>query len=91
MEGPERCIARIVPALTETHIDQIYPGMSAQAALFLIGPPYRHVLFERLGATAWDYRHRDTWGYMVEFSLMVDAQNRVVGKVSKRIEPINKD
>ena len=91
MEGTERRIARIVPALTETHINQIQPGMAADAVSFLIGPPYRQVVFQRLGATAWDYRFRDTWGYMVELSVMVDAQNRVVGKVLQRIEPVDRD
>ena len=71
--------------------NQIQPGMTADAVSFLIGPPYRHVAFQRLGATAWDYRFRDTWGYMVELSVMVDAQNRVAGKVLQRIEPVDRD
>jgi hypothetical protein len=55
--------------------------------LRMIGPPREKAYFARLGQTAWDYKFVDTWGYASIFSVMLDNDNRVVGKVSRRIEP----
>ena len=35
---------------------------------------------------AWDWRYVDTWGYTAIFSVTFDAQDRVVSKITQRIE-----
>jgi len=73
-------------ALTDERLASIPVGMDSAELLKLIGPPYRKVEFERQVQTAWDYRYTDSWGYIVEFSVMLDARGKVVSKVSRRID-----
>jgi hypothetical protein len=49
------------------------------------------VRFDNLKSTAWDYLYRDTWGYWVDFSVMMGDNGLVVNKVSRRIEPSDRD
>lgn len=75
-----------VQVLTDERLASIPVGMDSAELLKLIGPPYRKVEFERQSQTAWDYRYTDAWGYIVEFSVMLDARGKVVSKVSRRID-----
>lgn len=77
--------------LTDTMLEKIGAGITAEAVLASIGPPYRQVRFNNLGATAWDYRYRDIWGYTVEFSVMVDDKYGVTSTVSRRIDAIRNE
>ena len=70
---------------------RILPGQGSPEVTALIGTPYRRVRFDNLKSTAWDYLYRDTWGYWVEFSVMVGDDDRVVNKVSRRIDPPGRD
>ena len=77
---------RVQNVLTDTMLEKIGAGITAEAVLASIGPPYRQVRFNNLNVTAWDYRYRDTWGYTVEFSVMVDDKYGVTSKASRRID-----
>lgn len=76
------------PAFTEARFLAIEPGRTTAAeVLRVLGPPLRRVDFDNLGQVAWDYRGRDTWGYLVDFSVMVGRDGVVAGKVAARIDP----
>lgn len=74
-------------ALNDDVTQQIAIGDVAADVLLRIGPPFRKIRFDNLRQTAWDYRYRDTWGYLVEFSVMMDDSDRVGGKFSQRLTP----
>ena len=80
-------VIRDVRVLTDERLGVMRSGITSEAVMAEIGPPYRKIVFERQNQTAWDYRYRDNWGYIVEFSVMLDTNNIVVSKVSRRIEP----
>jgi len=73
--------------LTDDGIQAIHAGMKASEVLELIGVPLRKVRFERTATTAWDYRLKDSWGYRAEFSVIVDDNGIVVGRISVRQDP----
>ena len=80
--------------LNDDIVAKLAAGQTAQQTTTLLGAPYRRVRFDNLRSTAWDYFYKDTWGYWVEFSVMMnDAENggRVTGTVSRRIEPDDKN
>ena len=79
-------VQRIQPVLNEDHFYQIRPGLRRDDVLRLIGPPGETGAFPRLGQVAWDYRFTDAWGYTAIFSVMLDNDGVVVGKVTRRIE-----
>ena len=55
-----------------------------------IGPPWQRVYFGNLRQTAWDYRYRDSWGYVAVLSVMVDDAGLVASRVTQRIERDNR-
>ena len=63
---------------------QVRPGMTAAEVLALIGPPHAKMRFDRTKTTSWDYRYVDAWNYDSEFSVIVDDDGVVVGKVITR-------
>jgi outer membrane protein assembly factor BamE (lipoprotein component of BamABCDE complex) len=65
-------------------------GQSEQEVTALLGAPFNRMRFDNLKSTAWDYLYRDSWGYWVEFSVMIGEDGRVAGKVSKRIDPVDR-
>ena len=73
--------------LNDDVTQQIAIGDAAADVLLRIGPPFRSIRFDNLRQTAWDYRYRDTWGYLVEFSVMMDDGDHVGGKFSRRLTP----
>jgi hypothetical protein len=78
--APDGRLARLEQVLTEERIRRIERGATTTAQLErLIGPPWRTVEFANLGQVAWDYLLRDTWGYEVDFSVMVDRGGVVAG------------
>lgn len=76
------------PDLKDETIERVSLGQSGPEVTALLGIPYRLIRFDNLKSTAWDYRYRDTWGYWVEFSVMMGDDGRVVGRVSRRLDPI---
>ncbi|MEP7155506.1 MAG: hypothetical protein ABI905_07015 [Betaproteobacteria bacterium] len=77
--------------ITDDMTARVLPGQASAEVTANIGTPYRRVRFDNLKATAWDYLYRDTWGYWVEFAVMVGDDDRVVNKVSRRIDPPSRD
>lgn len=72
--------------LNDDTFNRIRPGLAGEDVLRMIGPPREKAYFSNLGQTAWDYKYTDTWGYEAIFSVMLDRQDIVVGKVSRRLE-----
>ncbi len=83
--APDGRLARLDQVLTEEHFRQIAVGTTGQAQLErLIGPPWRKIPFPNLRQVAWDYVTQDSWGYTVDFSVMVDERGIVANLVSVR-------
>lgn len=80
-------VLRDMRVLTDERLGLMRAGITGDDVVAEIGPPYRKIVFERQKQTAWDYRYRDNGGYIVEFSFMLDANNIVASKASRRIEP----
>lgn len=78
------------PDLNDDMVARVSRGQSEQEVIALLGMPYNRMRFDNLKSTAWDYRHRDTWGYWVEFSVMMGDDGRVVSKFSRRLDPIDR-
>jgi hypothetical protein len=76
-------IAR-VQVLNEAVFRSIAPGMHASDVFGLIGPPASKSRFEATRTVAWEYRYRDAWGYIADFSVMFDYDGMVTGKFSAR-------
>lgn len=71
-------LAGLEQALSEERFARIVPGSSTGADVErLIGPPWRRIEFPNLRQVAWDYRFRDAWGYLAEFSVMVGERGLV--------------
>lgn len=76
--------------LNDDSVNAIQRGMTSDEVITRIGEPYQRVPFTNLNAIAWDYRYIDTWGYLCEFSVMMGADGKVVGKVNRRVTPVDK-
>ena len=74
------------PDLREATVLRVVRGLASTEVIALIGEPFRRVRFDNLRATAWDYKYIDTWGYWVEFAVMIGDDGRVVNVVSRRME-----
>jgi outer membrane protein assembly factor BamE (lipoprotein component of BamABCDE complex) len=74
------------PDLKEATVLRVVRGLSQAEVITFLGEPYRRVRFDNLRATAWDYKYMDTWGYWVEFAVMIGDDGRVVNTVSRRME-----
>ena len=72
--------------LDDGRFDAIRPGMTRDELLRHIGPPGERMRFDNLRQTAWDYRFRDTWGYIAILSVMVDDSGRVASRITRRLE-----
>jgi outer membrane protein assembly factor BamE (lipoprotein component of BamABCDE complex) len=86
--GPDGKLVAVEQVLDETHFAKIRRGETTEAELLrLIGPPWQRIEFANLGQVAWDYRFRDTWGYLADLSVMVDRRGVVASTVVVRIDP----
>jgi hypothetical protein len=81
-----KIVTSVQNVLTDDVIQTIHAGLTADEVLAKVGPPHRRVRFDNLRATSWDYRYQDTWGYLVDLSIMIDDKNRVTGKVLQRLQ-----
>jgi outer membrane protein assembly factor BamE (lipoprotein component of BamABCDE complex) len=84
--APDGRLIRVEQVLDDVRFHQIQPGMTREELLRFIGPPFQTAYFGNLGQTAWDYRFRDTWGYVAILSVMLDDNGIVVGRSTQRIE-----
>ncbi len=88
--GPSGCSTAtpsayfLTPGLTDAKAALVIAGMDAAKVEATIGAPHQRVRFDNLKATAWDYRYFDSWGYLVDFSVMIGDDGIVINKVSAR-------
>ena len=85
--GGDGRLQRVEQVLDDSRFHAIQPGMTREELLRHIGPPYQTLRFDNLRQTAWDYRFRDTWGYIAILSVMIDDQGRVASRITQRIDP----
>ena len=88
--GRDGRLQSVEQVLDDSRFNAINKGMSTDELLRLIGPPAQRVWFGNLRQTAWDYRYRDTWGYVAVLSVMVDEGGHVASRVTQRIERDNR-
>ena len=79
-------LSAVSQVLTDQVFFHIQPGMHRDEVLRSIGPPGNSMRFSLSNTYAWDWRYVDTWGYTAIFSVTFDAQDRVVSKITQRIE-----
>lgn len=79
------------PDINDDVVNRVTKGQSESEVTALLGMPHGRVRFEKLKSTSLDYRYRDTWGYWVDLSVMMGDDGQVVGKVSRRIDPPDRD
>jgi hypothetical protein len=85
--GADGRLALLEQVLNDDQLSRIQPGVTtADGVLQLIGPPSRKMAFERKRQIAWDYRIQDSWGYYVDYSVMIDEKGMVAETVRARIE-----
>lgn len=84
--GPDGRLLRLENALTDDSRSRVTPGIAKEEVLRLIGPPWRTMDFPNKRQVAWDYRVRDTWGYLVDYSVMIDERGRVAETVAARVD-----
>lgn len=76
--APDGRLRRIEQALNDDTIRRIAIGsMDTTQLERLIGPPWRKVAFPNKRQVAWDYVLQDSWGYTVDFAVMVDERGIV--------------
>ncbi|MEO7744336.1 MAG: hypothetical protein ABIR98_15470 [Usitatibacter sp.] len=88
--GGDDRLKSVEQVLDDTRFNAISKGMTADELVRLIGPPWQRVYFGNLRQTAWDYRFRDSWGYVAVLSVMVDDAGLVASRVTQRIERDNR-
>lgn len=88
--GGDGVLRRVRGVLSDDTFNRIQPGLRGDDVLRMIGPPRETAYFSNLGQTAWDYKYVDTWGYPAIFSVMLDRNDVVVGKVTRRIERVDR-
>jgi outer membrane protein assembly factor BamE (lipoprotein component of BamABCDE complex) len=71
--------------LNDALVAKVTRGMKAAEVEKLLGPPRQRVRFQNLRATAWDYRFIDTFGYIVDFAVMIDDEGFVANTVTARL------
>jgi outer membrane protein assembly factor BamE (lipoprotein component of BamABCDE complex) len=79
------CAAGGGPPRNDDVFNRIQPGMTQEEVRQLIGPPDETMRFPLSNTLSWDYRYQDTWGYMAMFYVTLDANGRVVSKISRRL------
>jgi outer membrane protein assembly factor BamE (lipoprotein component of BamABCDE complex) len=84
--GPDGRLRALEQVLDDGRFHTIQPGMTREELLRLIGPPAETMRFDNLRQTSWDYRFRDTWGYLAILSVMIDDQGLVASRITRRIE-----
>lgn len=79
------------PDLNDSTTARIARGQFAADVTALLGAPFHRVRFDNTKTTAWDYRYRDTWGYWIEYSVLMGDDGRVTGTFSKRLDPVDRE
>lgn len=73
-------LLQIENVLNEKNFARIQPGMSKEAVLYIIGPPYPNwtVYFERRDELVWEWRYCDAWGEPARFNVLFDNTESTV-------------
>jgi outer membrane protein assembly factor BamE (lipoprotein component of BamABCDE complex) len=84
--APDGRLRAVEQVLDDARFDAIRPGMTSDELLRHIGPPGERMRFDNLRQTSWDYRFRDTWGYIAILSVMIDDRGLVASRITQRLE-----
>lgn len=84
--SPDGRLSRLEQALTEDNLQRVSSGITSEEVLRLIGPPWRRIEFPNKRQVAWDYRVQDAWGYLVDYSVMIDERGIVAETVRARLD-----
>ena len=85
--APGGRLASLAQVLSEDSFRRIERGRTTREELErLIGPPWRTIDFPNKEQVAWDYRFQDAWGYLAEFSVMLDRRGIVADTVTVRFD-----
>jgi outer membrane protein assembly factor BamE (lipoprotein component of BamABCDE complex) len=80
-------LTRFEQVLSNDQFRRIERGTTTGAQLErLIGPPWRVMDFPNKKQVAWDYVFQDEWGYVVDFSVMLDERGIVAETAYARRE-----
>ena len=66
-------------------IPKIQQGMTIDQVQSVMGPPDEKMAFNRTQTVAWDYRYRDTWGYLAMYSVVFNSQGVVASTHTRRL------
>ena len=75
--------------LNDDTFNGIRPGQTRNDVLVRIGPPGETMQFPLSGNTAWDYRYKDTWGYLAVLSVTFDGNGIVLSRFTRRLQERN--
>lgn len=83
-EAPDGTFRGVENVLDEAHFYPIREGMTRDEILRAIGPPgdTMRLPYDKL---AWEYRYRDAWGYLAEFSVTFGPGGVVLSKFTRRL------
>ena len=84
LQGCAAIVASNEPHRTNL-IPKIQQGMTRDQVQALMGPPDETMAFNRSQTVSWDYRYRDTWGYLSMYSVTFNAQGVVASTFSRRL------
>lgn len=84
--GRDGALKSIRQVLTDGVFNDIRPGLTRDEILRMIGPPGDRMAFPLMQQDSWEYRYRDTWGYIAFFSVNFDRNGVVVSKFTRRLE-----
>ncbi|HLX22552.1 MAG TPA: hypothetical protein VKR38_04325 [Usitatibacter sp.] len=73
------------PPMGDKRFAAVQAGMTNDEVRASLGAPKRITRFPGSNNVAWDYEGKDTWGYMVEYSVTFDPNGRVLSKLARRI------
>ncbi len=73
------------PPMSDKTFASVKDGMTNDEVRASLGDPRRVTKFPGSNNVAWDYEGKDTWGYMVEYSVTFDSSGRVLSKLARRI------
>lgn len=86
--NPDGRLIRYEQVLSDDHFRRISVGETNREQLERqVGPPWRTIDFPNKRQVAWDYMFIDSWGYIVDFSVMIDERGIVAEKVAVRRDP----
>ena len=87
--GRDGKLEAVRQVLNDDTFNGIRPGLTRDDVLLRLGPPGDTMHFALSNNTAWDYRYKDTWGYLAILSVTFNAEGIVVSKITRRLQERN--